>query len=517
MTWKFDAIPKHIVLALVLFVSIASISVYRMKSSVNSPDEAANVVFVSTWKQTQTLSQSLPVSQTNSYPLFPRSAAATGSAIVPTGFVGLPILFGTFAIIFGIASAFYITIFFTAIAALGFWYLVKNIFSRGVADISVWLFLFHPAVLYYSVRGLFPNMLMMDLIIISAAAAWYSLRHSSRAMALLGVLSALAACAVRPPEAFVIATLIGVAAFIFGSKKIRRVALWSILSVVAVAALFFLARSRGLLPGGYQFLNSYSIGSILFPFGFYLARILRSGYYFAVYLFFPVTLAAAAGFIWYFYNAFKQKIVDKEILGYSAVFVVVSVWLFALYGSWVFSDNLQNKNAVTLGASYVRYWIPFFVLSIPFVGIFVRACAARFSLSEKKISALVVSCAVLFGLWRSFFGADGILWVTDEVAASRSTVSRVLEIVPNNAVIAVRAWDKYFFPHRAVLQPFPKDARTFLAVRELLARGTPVFAFIEGVKDTDRLWLRDNGFAAEEVEKFGGHTLYTLKLWTEKQ
>ena len=505
MKVSFENFSKHLFVAIFLFVLIASVSVFRMHQNVNSPDEAANVLFVKSWKNEQRLFAKNLVSQTKSYPLFPRSTAPVGEGVVPTGFVGLPIIFGTISIALGAWSIFYLTMFFTAIAAIGFWYVIKNIFSRSIAEVSMWLFLFNPAVLYYSVRGLFPNILLVDLLIIAAGAAWYAYAERSRAMMVLSGSALVGAIIVRPPEALVAAVLFSVAMYVQGSDQTRAVAKKIVIVLGGLAALMLLARSRNWLPGGYRFLNSNSIFGMLFPFGIYFSRIAHAGYYFIAKLFLPITIFSVAGT----YFALRELRADKKVIAYIGFFGVLSAWLFALYGSWVFSDNLKDPNAVTMGVSYVRYWLPFFILSLPLAAVALEKISLR-------IRILCVAALIIFGMWCAFFGMEGLLWVTDEVNTSHKTEQEILIHVPENAVIAVRAWDKYFFPERSVLQPFPRDPRTFAAVRELIARKTPLYAFIETMKESDRLWMRDNGFVLTEVQKFGFNTLYEVRLWNKK-
>jgi hypothetical protein len=506
MMLAFKKIPKHIVVALLIFISIAGFFVFRAHQNVNSPDEAANLNFAKSWRSDARLFVKNAAQQTSSYPLFPRSTAPSGEGVVPTGFVGVPIIFGSISVALGVWSIFYLTIFFTAIAAIGWWYLVKNIFSRSVADISVWLFIFQPAVVYYSVRGLFPNMILVDLLIIAAAAGWYAFENRSRAMMVLSGGALLGAIMVRPPEALFAAALCSVVLYVWGSATVRSAAKKIIGAVLVLAGFVLLARSRNWLPGGYQFLNSSSVFGMLFPFGIHLSRIAHAGYDFVVKLFLPLTLFSVAGM----YVAAREMKANKKVVAYSTFFAILSAWLFALYGSWVFSDNLKDPNAVTMGVSYVRYWLPFFVLSLPFVAIALEKISMR-------LRILCVAALIVFGLWRALFGMEGLLWVTREVVASRKMAEEVLEFVPKNGVIAVRAWDKYFFPERSVLQPFPRDPRTFAAARELLARKTPLFALIETMKEADRLWMRDNGFALAAVQTFGFNTLYEVRLWNEKQ
>ena len=44
----------------------------------------------------------------------------------------------------------------------------------------------------------------------------------------------------------------------------------------------------------------------------------------------------------------------------------ISVFFAIYYGSWEFTDKL-TLHLNTLGISYVRYWLPIYLLSLPFV------------------------------------------------------------------------------------------------------------------------------------------------------
>lgn len=513
-SWRmmWTRVPKHILVAIVLFLGVASATVYMMHGGVNSPDEAANLLFITSWRSDHSLSVVVPVAQTSSYPLFPRSTSPVAGSVVPSGFVGLPIIFGSVSIIFGVAGIFYLTILLTCIAAIGWWYLMKHIFSRAVADVSVWLFLFHPAVIYYSVRGLFPNMLLVDLLVIAFASVWYAYLHRARVMIVLAGCAALGAIAVRPPEALAVIGVSAVSAVIWGNTRVRKIAGGIFIGAALIAACILVARAFNWLPGGYQFVSVDSTWSLLFPFGVHLSRVWHTAITFIVRLFSPWVIVSSAGLLWWVWDAWKHKSFDKKIAAYITVIVPISFWLFILYGSWSFSEG-----APSLGSSYVRYWLLHLLFRMPFAAVLLFAIVERGKLPARACARVFVVCAVVLGLWRAYAGVDGLKWMVGEVRVSSATVQNVESRVPVDAVIAVRSWDKYFFPERAVVQPFPQDVRSFGDIKELITRGTPVFAFIATLKDSDKLWLRDNGIAASAVQAYDVHTLYELHLWNEKR
>lgn len=507
-------LPRHVLLALALCAVLTGVTIFLFHGGVNSPDEAANLLFIESWSARLELSVPIGMAQPRGYPLFPRSTSAVGERVVPTGFVGLPIFFGSIAAVLGSWSVYYITVLLTLIASLGWWYLMRQIFNRAVADISLWLFLFHPAVLYYSVRGLFPNMLLMDLVIIAVASAWFAVVRHSRALGALAVAAAILAIAVRPPEAFALCALVALATCVCGTeRRVRRLGGVAFAALLCGAIVLWLAREVGVFTGGYQFISSDSLVEILFPFGIHVSRVWHTAVQFIVQLFAPWVLISSAGLAWWLWHAYRTKSFDRAVLGYLMVIVPASLWLFVLYGSWSFSDNPADPSAVTMGSSYVRYWLPHLVFRMPFAAVLVLAVIAHWKLSAKKITTGFIIVMVVLGVWRAAAGVDGLRWLIGEVTTSRATVSAVLAQTPRDAVIAVRAWDKFFFPHRAVLQPFPRDVRTFAAARELLTQGRPVFAFVETLDDTGVRWLHTNGVAATARTVYGVHTLYELMIW----
>ena len=354
-------IPRHLLVGLLLFAAISGTTIFLFHGSINSPDEAANLLFIRSWREHRQLSVAVPIVQPAAYPLFPRSTIPMSQSIVPAGFVGLPILFGTISIMVGEWAVFFLTTLFTMIAAVGWWYLMRQIFGRAVADISFWLFLFHPAVLYYSVRGLFPNMLMMDLVIISVAGAWYASLNRARIFWVLAAVAAVLAAAVRAPEAVGLLALVCIVALVWGNRKTRMVSAAAFGIIIILSALTLLLRNFGLIPGSYQFIELDSLYSLLFPFGIHLGRVWETTTAFIVQLFAPWVLLSSAGLAWWLWRAIKTKKFDRTVAAYLTVIVPASFWLFIMYGSWTFSDNLRDPNAVTLGASYVRYLFPHFL------------------------------------------------------------------------------------------------------------------------------------------------------------
>ncbi|MCX6781394.1 MAG: hypothetical protein NT003_04775, partial [Candidatus Magasanikbacteria bacterium] len=168
---------------------------------------------------------------------------------------------------------------------------------------------------------------------------------------------------------------------------------------------------------------------------------------------------------------------------------------------------------------YVRYWLPIFVFATPFIAwLFVKILEKKnFNDDHARLYARIfVGIFVALGFWRAIIGVDGLNAVAAEVRSGRVIVRQVEAQVPQNAVLAVRTWDKHFFPDRAILQPFPSDVRALAAVKELRSKGVAVYAFIEALTPTDENWLRDNGLVASMINVYGTQRLYALNIWTRE-
>lgn len=517
MTRVIRRIPLWMLIFLGIWITLVSVFVYTAHGEVNSPDEAANKIFIKTFATQHNFKFTQNFIQPAAYPLFPRSTVPDGNVLTPAGFIGLPLVYGILAVLLGVAAASFFTVFFTAIASVAWWYIIKNIFNRRVADFSFLLFLSQPAIIYYTARGLFPNLLFLDCLLVAVAALWWVLveRVENKSlgakitMGLLAIGSALVAIMVRPPEALMAFFLVGLVAIIFGQSQVRRLAIGGIGMLFFLAGGLWLARAQGFLPGGYSFAN-LSLVRAIFPFGVLFLPTIKHVVLFVVKLFFPWTLLSAVGFLFWLGKWRKNKTESPKILAYLLFIIPISGWLFLVYGSWNVVDNPANVNAVTMGSSYVRYWLPALILWLPFAGYFIlEFFSAR--IIPLAVRAVLI-CALAGGVWRAAAGEDGLKFVWRELRTVPKTRAAIQTLIPSDSVLAVRTWDKHLFPMFPVIQPFPQNLFAINAARDLAGRGAPVFAFIEKLHPVDELWLKNNQLVLEPVQDFGNLFLYRIKI-----
>ncbi len=134
----------------------------------NSPDEMSQAFFIKLFATHGSFAYPEPLNFVTNNLIHPRSTVVVDGFIVPGGFIGLPLFYGSLMKIFGNAVLYLATPILTVLALLAFFRLVSAVWGRSVAWIATIEFAAHPAVIYYTARGLFPNMVFLDLLILGA-------------------------------------------------------------------------------------------------------------------------------------------------------------------------------------------------------------------------------------------------------------------------------------------------------------------------------------------------------------
>ena len=163
----------------------------------------------------------------------------------------------------------------------------------------------------------------------------------------------------------------------------------------------------------------------------------------------------------------------------------------ALYGSWRFNDN-PDPTQITIANSYVRYWLPLYVLATPFTAGAIIWLSQKIStvFGKKLIIVLLMSLVVFFGVQTTFFSSqDGLLVEAQFLKESKEIREDVFIRVPENAVIIVDRADKIFFPDRRVLYPLRAE-RTFALMPTLVHR-VPLYYYGITLPATDLQYLNE--------------------------
>lgn len=542
---------RWILAAFALLAFLGCLVLLRVGGMYVSPDETANAFFAKTFVRTGALSVFEPLNATLGEALHPRSVVSIASHLVPSGFVGLPVIFGTIASTTGYWSLPFLTPLLAALAVFAWYATIKKIFDREVALLSAILLAIHPAWWYYSARSFMPNVPFVALLVL---AAFLLVVRPSRGQrfavvdpALAGALVSLALF-VRPSEAIwlALASVLASLPLVMGRRGqgwsivTSRNAIAAFLAGLAIASIPFFAfnaatygspvttgytvavtstnHPRPLLDeGGEAPLDSATqrLGDVLFPFGIVRHDIKVNMLSYGFGLFWWLTILSVIGFP----LAFPRKSLAREHhaarQSYVAFAVVASAYLALMYGSWTFYDN-PDPTQVTIANSHVRYWLPAFVLATPFAALGIRWVSRRAFTDFARRAAVAVLVTLCLGLSvRVAFLSpqDGTVAAANGLAEARSVRSAVLDLTEKDSVIVVDRGDKLFFPYRRVLYPLRSEDTYALMPR--IALRVPLYYYGITLPQKDVDWLNAEklaglGLRIDLVQSFDIETLYRI-------
>ena len=516
----------------------------------NSPDETANYFFAVRFSETGKMAFFDKAGITGDYLLMPRSVRNDFGVIKPVSFLGIILIYGGLANIFGTAVIPYLTPFFGALGIVLFYWLIKRLFSERTAFWSAFLLACFPVYVYYTVRSMFHNVLFIDLLLLGSYFIVLAVEKGK-----VGDGRFLAWRA--PVENWIgLAASLGGGAFI-GLALITRTseALW-LLPALFIVWLFYLRRLGVLKPalfisglifallpaayynrilynsfwyGGYNEMNRslddiaksgrdfLSLGSQgdWLSYGLdYLSRIADNVFYFGLNIgqsiqmaeryileMFPfLALAAFLGLV-----ALALQLIFRPQKKYFAVFLTwaaASAFLIIYYGSWQFNDN-PDLTRYTIGNSYTRYWLPVYLGLIALAAFFiVRVSRALFFLGSKEgsavcrygawgLQALAVWLLAAWSINFVLFGSEeGLAYLYYINKAEKVNTERVLRLTEPEAIIITRYHDKFFWPERRVIMGTFPNEEIFRAAAKLV-KYYPVYYYNFYFPESDFNYLNE--------------------------
>ena len=497
----------------------------------NSPDEAANYFFIKNYVANGTLKVFEPLNLTTGGMIHPRSITTVGGGyLVPGSFLGLILIYGWIAKILTLGIVWWLTPFFSLAAVFFFHGIIKNIFDRRITLWSAFLLLVHPAFWYYASRGLFPNILFISLLL----AGFYFLIGHKKAKAwvlnyldyiLAGLFFGLALTVRLSEIIWVGAALLSLFLIYRKNVKWSELIIFIFSSGVAFVPVFFYNRTIY----GEPLTTAYNLGGesaaaggtawfvsavkFIFPFGLEIKNVLKNFSTYFVGMFWWFAIPAAFGAAVFIKRLIAGKL-DKKITAYLFFGGFVSLFLFLYYGSWFFYDNPAKE--ASIGTSYVRYWLPIYILSLPLVAFTVIKLVDFIRpLKQKLFAGVLCLIFILFGVKLTFFDKnDGLAYVYKNVQEYAAIEKEVNKMISAEAVIIIDRADKIFFPEHRVVSPL-RDDGTYAIIPEL-AKTLPLYYYGLPLTEKELDYLYDGRINKEEikiieVKNFGAETLYQLE------
>ena len=404
-----------LILAIVFFIGVSSYNYITQQDGFvkwGSPDETANYVVAKLYGQTGGMAMFEKYNLYIDDIIQPRSFRSDFGVLKPVSFLGIILIYGKIVSLTSYKILPYLTPFFAAVGMVYYYLLIKKIFNRRNALMSVFLMASFPVYIYYSARSMFHNVLFMALlmaglyygIIMARAKAkkqiaahyhkwrqinWRGLLYSALAGSFIG----LAAITRTSELLWIIPMLIILWAFNIKKIGIMKLIVFLCFCVFAFAPIFCWNQILYNSPtqGGYPEMNQSIVniteaGSDLvkstftgylayhkelflklkdniFYFGFNPRDSLKMFYYYFVKMFYWLFWPAVLGGILFLRKYREWK---REHWAYLTSYFTASLILLFYYGSWGFYDN-PDPNSFTIGNSYTRYWLLIYLGALPFV------------------------------------------------------------------------------------------------------------------------------------------------------
>lgn len=526
------------------FLALITLSMFWLCFGIShvfpSPDERANAFFSQTFAENFSFCVQEPLNDVAQGLVHPRSVVAPGTYLLPASFLGFSVLNGSLMFFGGLIAdafasflSFAMTPLLVALAIAAWWWLLwRASGNKRFADFGAILVLIHPAWWYYGARVMMHNVPFVSLLMIGAALVFYAYQRASRSIgALAGVVIGIG-FSLRLVE-FPVAIILLVVAGLFWRQTlrtntvVRRVAVWTGVGIMAILGAYLVLNHAvygSWFTTGYTLPDTRSTGgavvsvsliqhifNLLFPFGIHPRAVLRHVIEYGVQLY-PIFSTLALFGLVFSWKA-KKNVWRKGTI----LLLIAATWLGVVYGSWSISDSISAQT-VTIGNSYVRYWLPLFVAS----SLYGAYALQRFSQRSRAMTFVVfgVLAGMFFLSVRTVFGGtDGLFATRNALVAYEDVRAQVIDRAQcseggdDRPVVIVDYADKYLFPDCRVIVPLRSDAT--YAIMPTLVDVVPLYYFGLTLPSQDldffntgKLW--DNGLQITPLESIENQTLYQI-------
>lgn len=464
----------------------------------NSPDETANYFFITRYASGMPLSYDEPLNAVGNGLIHPRSMRAVGDRVVPVSFLGMIILYGSTARIFGKGIIPWLTPLAAVAAVFFFVRLVSAVWGRRVGIMVGVLMATLAPWWYVASRGLYHNVFFVSMIV---AAAYWTYRWASAGNSekyRLGFYRAWRGLPTRPTVASLMAGLFTGSALAARMSEIGWISLaialalvrfrkrfsWSSICLFCAALLVPLVPVLALHESlfGQFFTSGYQdmpdsvgrgavseaamsvwekgltfVGAAFAPFGLDILQIARTVLDFGIRIFWWWALPSFAGAIWVVNGMWRRRwraapdelFRSQSIRVYLAWYVGIAVMILALYGSWQVSDRI-DRSTYSIGTSFVRYFLPVYIGALPLIAFLLEQIMKLVSRRWLRAGALAVCFCVWIGLngWTVLARGDESLFALHGTLTQyrERSLTYARSIPRSDIVLTYPQADKILFP-----------------------------------------------------------------------
>jgi len=433
----------------------------------NWPDSSANYFFANNLATSGSMIKSMITNMYTDNLIHARSINVIDTNLVPMTFLPAIMIWG---VLFKVVNQ-YILLLTPALASITvylYYRLVRRVIgSREIGFWSALLLLPLAPWLYFANISMLPVILFIFMIVAGSLCLTISFQQNIKSFSwwTLGSLLIGLGLIIRPTESLWV--LAAWALVTFWQRKQMSLAKY-IAAIVSLAVMFgsFFYLNFGVygswLNIGYQnlqeggwpteFLGQTNIfgafmAALVAPFGIDVKTIGANIIKYIVQLqMFHVGLAMAGALL----ILFQKKTQYKKYLAVSAL---ISLLLIIYYGSWRLADPLV-LSLNTISISYVRYFMPIYMLSLPLVAYFLRR--VFYTKSKYMIWSIYLLLMILatMSIRQAFVTKyDGLIATKQTLQSYHEQFLGVQKIAEAGSFIYSERSDKVFFPYYHVIVP----------------------------------------------------------------
>ncbi|MBP9709981.1 hypothetical protein KBD61_03075 [Patescibacteria group bacterium] len=492
---------------------------FAFRGKYASPDETAVALVAERLasRQSPRVEESLAVA----YPwLHPRSWVSQGTALVPVGFLGWPLVLSPWVALFGRSVLPWMAWVWFLSGLYPFYRLLRQRFSCHSAAVGVLIMAATPMVLLYANRALFPNPAILSAFLWSL---WVldltkrQVRYSFLAGILMGVTAII-----RPIELIWILPW-----WIWKLSELPRTKRYFLPFCLTALGVFILFFALNQSVYGHWWRVGYWIGDNLplntkmvlsdspitikriFPFGIHPRAIWWNLQSFTQAFLWPFWLLLGTALASYLSTFKRNRVSYKQAL--STPLLWISAWtvfsLLIVYGSGVYQDHVR-PGAVTVGNSFLRYLLPL----APLIGVAVAYLfeAYRGRKEFAWLASLLVISLCGFGIYAVTLKDDeGVVATRTELIRYADIHEQALALFPKGSVIISDRSDKVFSSSFRAVSPRPSLEEIARLVHDSEAQ-VDVGIFARPFSQRERDDLRGLGLEVLEVGAFGRERLYRV-------
>lgn len=211
--------------------------------------------------------------------------------------------------------------------------------------------------------------------------------------------------------------------------------------------------------------------------------------------------AVGAGFVYWVLQYKKlNRNLRKRQLAYVAGYLLLVAGILLFYASWGITDRI-DRDQVSIGTSFVRYFLPIYIGGLPFAAFAVYRLTRVRRWWRQIFLVLLVLFVISYPSYRlvMFDTDESLATVRDNIISYQKKSEEFQEILPKDSVyIVYPQLDKVLFPQRRRMITDLAVGRDYEAVRDILTTydvfyvtfGTPEYVRKVSLRDFEPYGMR---------------------------